>query len=1451
MPESLETKIDKLLIRFKDEVKAGNTPRIEEYLNSIPKSARDELRQQLVAIESNHRADNEMATILPVMHPTSQSVDVETPTSPADLNATIPPTRNTSGIVADESADKSIRIDQYQLIKKIGEGGMGSVWLAEQQEPVVRKVALKLIRADAGSKDAIARFEAERQALAMMDSDNIAKVLDGGTTTDGSPYFVMELVDGIPLNEYTDQKKLGIRERIRLMVDVSTAIQHAHQKGIIHRDLKPSNVLVAEVNGKPVPKVIDFGLAKALEHTNRLTDKTMQTEFGQVLGTLQYMSPEQASIDSIDIDTRTDVYSLGVLLYELLTGSTPLEAETLKKSALLQILANIREKDPPRPSTRLSSSGYSASDISAMRQISSSKFRQILRGDLDWIVMKSLEKDRARRYSTASAFAEDLSRFLNHEPVEARPPSASYRVKKFVRKNRGLVGSLTAMTALLIAGIAGTTWFALQSRSETARALKAENTAKIETEKAQENAHQTLLANERTEATLSDAKYVVANVRQKEGRVSEAISLLASIPEEHRNIEWYLARGEFGGSDLTLFGHEGPVNAVDWSLNGRWIASGSDDHSIRIWNSTTGTETRRLDGHDSPIQGLRFSPNCNLLASASNDGKIIVWSTETWTEFCRFAQPAAITSIAFHQDNERLLVTCKGSKQTGFVWNLNHPQKAVPIVEDQDKTPKDAKHGNFVAFSPDGRGFLSDYQRIVEISDVNRSDERLGVSRILITDTAISGGIPFDINPNGKQFAHVEVIGGYGSRSRIRLVDFASKETETLEEFHVQSALTISKLAYSPAGDHICSAEGNSLRIWNIPNSTDFSLRGHHKSVNDMTFSPDGSRLVSASDDGTLKVWDAKTGKKNLAIRHPDPVTQVKYTDDGMHIIVQCEKQSYLRSFASNFEQARNWPSRFIYEFCFEQAGVNCLATSCASSSPVSNLQTVAWLLTAGRSGIGKIVLSPDGTRAILLNGNSKNASSLLTLISNKTSTRLQIVDSKTLESHPETQIQHARFSADSSTFAILLDEKPGFGSAKKGYFAINIYQANNGRLIKKIESAESIHDFAFNFDASRLAISTERELNVLRTSDWNPVSAEKSLKVNDSFGFLLKDLEFHPSAPRIAVAREQEVVLWDWESGNEVASMKTRSTVVDLAWHPTGNSLAAGCEDGNVLIWNATKNDSVNRLEGFTGDIEQDFFRAYQHYKARTSPTWHADRADEAESNKDWYAAVFYRAKLLESDREQALAWDLLHDAYDRFKNEVNEQSLPADLKQTLSLPRGKTLPKITASQRVQSEISLLRNMLLVSSEIGSPGGPNVRPRFDSSLLRVLPFDSNRERKTLLALLKLATGESEKAIDIAKEVLEHRGEYPAAHGVLALAYRKLGRDAESSKALENMRELISAGTNVDSKSEKLLQILDGKNDKRDRPKASSRTFGLRQTIWPIRTPEGSNIISRGGGGVF
>ena len=340
----------------------------------------------------------------------------------SDDKPTIPPRSDQEPSAGQPSCDAtgdSRQIGPYKLLQQIGEGGMGTVWMAEQREPVRRRVALKLVRSDLASKEIIARFEAERQALAMMDHPNIAKVLDAGTTETGSPYFVMELIKGTPLNEYCDKHELGIRDRLQIMVDICDAIHHAHQKGILHRDLKPSNVLVTELNEKPVSKVIDFGLAKALEHTTHLTDKTMFTEFGQVVGTLQYMSPEQAEMDSLDIDTRTDIYSLGVMLYEMLAGSTPLDKETLERNALLQVLELIREKEPPRPSNRLSSSKNSSEEISRRRKIAPSKLQQILKGELDWIVMKAIEKDRKRRYQSAAGFAEDIERFLNHEAVEA------------------------------------------------------------------------------------------------------------------------------------------------------------------------------------------------------------------------------------------------------------------------------------------------------------------------------------------------------------------------------------------------------------------------------------------------------------------------------------------------------------------------------------------------------------------------------------------------------------------------------------------------------------------------------------------------------------------------------------------------------------------------------------------------------------------------------------------------------------------------------------------------------------------------------------------------------------------------------------------------------------------------------------------------------------------------
>jgi serine/threonine protein kinase/Tfp pilus assembly protein PilF len=359
----------------------------------------------------------------------------------------------------------------YKLLEQIGEGGFGVVFMAEQTEPVRRKVALKVLKPGMDTRQVVARFEAERQALAIMDHPNIAKVLDGGQTASGRPYFVMELVKGLPITDYCDQAQLAPRERLELFVHLCQAVQHAHQKGIIHRDLKPSNVLVSLHDGTPLVKVIDFGIAKALGQS--LTDKTLFTGFAQMVGTPLYMSPEQAALSNIDVDTRTDIYAMGVLLYELLTGATPFDKERFKEVGYDELRRIIREEEPPRPSTRISTLGKAATTVSAQRKIDPKRLSQLCRGELDWIVMKALEKDRNRRYESASAFAADVQRCLHDEPVQACPPSAWYRFRKFARRNRGHL-TVGALGLLLLASLGGVGAWAAWDRAARRAALAAD-----------------------------------------------------------------------------------------------------------------------------------------------------------------------------------------------------------------------------------------------------------------------------------------------------------------------------------------------------------------------------------------------------------------------------------------------------------------------------------------------------------------------------------------------------------------------------------------------------------------------------------------------------------------------------------------------------------------------------------------------------------------------------------------------------------------------------------------------------------------------------------------------------------------------------------------------------------------------------------------------------------------
>jgi tetratricopeptide (TPR) repeat protein/tRNA A-37 threonylcarbamoyl transferase component Bud32 len=485
---------------------------------------------------------------------------------------------------------------RFEVLRKLGEGGMGEVWVADQQEPVRRRVALKVIRPGLGSERLLARFDQERQALALMDHPNIAKVLDAGVEN-SRPYFVMELIEGVPITRYCDEARLSPRERLALFIQVCQAVQHAHQKGVIHRDLKPSNVLVALYDGNPVPKVIDFGIAKATGP--KLTEQEASTEVGTIVGTLEYMSPEQADLNSVDVDTRSDVYSLGVVLYELLTGGVPFPREQLRSIPFTEMMRIIREVEPPRPSVRLAGP-EALPGVAAARQAEPKRLAALLRGELDWIVMKCLEKDRARRYESANGLARDIERYLRDEAVDASPPGAGYRLRKFARRHRKVLATAAAFVLLLVGGVAVSAWQAVTAM--------AERDAKEEARQAEAEQHRHAVAEKQRADEEAAITRAVNDFVQKDLLGQADIGNQAAGAERNRNItvRELLDRASLG-LEARFQGQERTEAAIRLTLGRAYRALGEFPQAQKHLERSLALRKAKLGpGHADTLQSMHY-----------------------------------------------------------------------------------------------------------------------------------------------------------------------------------------------------------------------------------------------------------------------------------------------------------------------------------------------------------------------------------------------------------------------------------------------------------------------------------------------------------------------------------------------------------------------------------------------------------------------------------------------------------------------------------------------------------------------------------------------------------------------------------------------------------------------------------------------------------------------------
>jgi WD40 repeat protein/serine/threonine protein kinase len=738
-------------------------------------------------------------------------------------------------------------IDRYQLLERIGEGGMAVVYMAQQDQPIRRNIAFKIIKLGMDTQQVITRFEAERQALALMDHPNIAKVLDAGCTETGRPYFVMELVNGVPITRYCDKNKLSTRKRLKLFMQVCQAIQHAHQKRIIHRDIKPSNILVTFHENNPVPKVIDFGIAKATE--DQLTEKPLNTKLQTFVGTPAYMSPEQAQMGDVDIDTRTDIYSLGVVLYELLTSQTPFDTKEFLKKGLDQYHQVIREREPERPSTRVATMLPSdAKVIAECHQLESGRLVRMLRADLDWIVMKCLEKDRRRRYETASGLAMDIQRYLNGEAVLARSPSMAYRTWKFTCRYKAIV----AAVLILAIGVVVSSWQAVRAT----RAELEQNRLRSVAQAAQEEeAAQRQQAEKEGLATLRQAYNSDMNLTQQAllthnyGRVAELLDRHRPRPNrpDFRQWEWrYFWNQSRSEATFAFAPHAHAVMNASICAQGRHLISIDREGTLNLWDLSERSLVMTLSEPGLNTRSLVFSRDGTRFALAirqeNQQSLVKVWAVATQQVVSEFAYDHRIRSLSFTPSDTALRILDRNLAV--HTWDLAEQklQMLYPGV------PQDAQEYRKASFSPDGQYLaLSRRSGGIRLFDVRARTE---IAQMDVFEGDIASLV---FSPDGQYLAVSPLYTGIST-------DIKLFSTDTGQE-HVTLAGHVSwvpALVFTPDSKRIVSAGADqTIRIWDVASGQELTrLHGHRSEIFCVAVSPDGKRIVSGCKDGTLFGWD-------------------------------------------------------------------------------------------------------------------------------------------------------------------------------------------------------------------------------------------------------------------------------------------------------------------------------------------------------------------------------------------------------------------------------------------------------------------------------------------------------------------------------------------------------------------------------------------------------------------